>query len=156
MRSPFRFLLLLAFFPRFESELFFEEKDTFPLVFLDKGWAWNQRNEKQPDPTPFSYQMKLFEQFRDAPMSENHVLSCFGGAALYPEKIWHTQNCGYQKKDAHVEDTLRAYSEPFPPFSVCEHLRFNQCLLRTHQNVTFAIDGRADIEREFDKRLSSL
>ena len=130
--------------------------DTFPLAFLDKSWAWKLRMEAQPDPTPYYYQKILFEKFSNATLTDNRVLSCFGGAAIYPEKIWRTQGCGYQKRNETTEAMLKIYAEPWPPYSVCEHLRFNQCLFQTYKNLTFAIDGRADIEREFQKRLSSL
>ena len=56
--------------------------DTFPLAFLDKSWAWKLRMEAQPDPTPYYYQKILFEKFSNATLTDNRVLSCFGGAAM--------------------------------------------------------------------------
>lgn len=147
--------------PSLCKQLFY---DTFPLIFLDKGWAYRRRSLRTPrqraddeqDPEHI-YQRDLFEIFRNSThWSENRVYSCFGGAALYPADAWLTPECHYSSRSSRktkterLKDPLSSYRQPHTPHDVCEHVRFHYCLHSNHANLSFAIDGDAVIERLYN------
>ena len=135
--------------------------DTFPLIFLDKGWAYRRRYLRTPRQRADKvqdqdrvYQHELFEQSQNSShWSKNRVYSCFGGAALYPADVWLTPECHYSSRSSantrreRLKDFLKDYRQPHIPHDVCEHVIFHHCLHSNHANLSFAIDGDALIER---------